>query len=327
MENKEIMDKLLDNNHSATKSDIQVSGDSKSREDVAISRIRVITAKYKVYLVLLLIFICLLLLEYIPNMQDKYNSRQSSYNQVKSQLVSIESQIDEAKKEEQFLNEIIANEDVLKDCLNEQSDEECSDLPDNWKQTTEEWERYNYVVPLSYLQLHSLYNVKMSVDEKKVLKNLNEYLIKENISWSSRTRVWEILKISIWDPIAVNDGDQHFFEVPVGVSIKFTSINELIWFLYNVEKKLIDDAWDRILYKIQTVSYDIISNDEPQITDIGMIAYYYHDDRFDDMEENVEEVVEGNTNIESDEEVLEDVEETEEIKKSEWSFFDKIFNS
>ena len=138
MENKEIMDKLLDNNHSATKSDIQVSGDSKSREDVAISRIRVITAKYKVYLVLLLIFICLLLLEYIPNMQDKYNSRQSSYNQVKSQLVSIESQIDEAKKEEQFLNEIIANEDVLKDCLNEQSDEECSDFPDNWKQITEE---------------------------------------------------------------------------------------------------------------------------------------------------------------------------------------------
>jgi hypothetical protein len=54
-------------------------------------------------------------------------------------------------------------------------------------------------------------------------------------------------------------------------------------FLHNVEKKLIDNSEDRILYKIQTVSYDIVTNDEPQVTDISMIAYYYHDERFDDQ--------------------------------------------
>jgi hypothetical protein len=41
---------------------------------------------------------------------------------------------------------------------------------------------YNYSVPLSYLQTNSLYNEKMPVDEKRVLKNLNEYLIKQDIS-------------------------------------------------------------------------------------------------------------------------------------------------
>ncbi len=125
----------------------------------------------------------------------------------------------------------------------------------------------------------------MPVDEKKVLKNLNEYLIKQDISGTSRTKVWDILKISIWDPESVTKWDIHFFEVPVDVSIRFTTIWDLTWFLYNVEKKLIDDPNDRILYKIQSVSYDIVSNDEPQTTDVSMLAYYYHDEKFENIDE------------------------------------------
>jgi hypothetical protein len=34
--------------------------------------------------------------------------------------------------------------------------------------------------------MHSLYNKKMPVDEKAVLKNLNEYLIKQDISGNDR---------------------------------------------------------------------------------------------------------------------------------------------
>ena len=316
MENKEIMEKLLDNNHSKAKSD-QVLNDLKGWDNLPISKIRVITAKYKVYLVLLLIFICALLIEYIPNMKDRYNSRESSYNQVKSQLVLVEDQIKKAQEEEKFLNEIIENEGVLKDCLNGQSDEECQALPEDWKQVTEEWIDYNYSVPLSYLQLHSLYNLKMPVDEKKVLKNLNEYLIKEDISWNSRTRVWDILRISIWNPTPVG-GSEHFFSVPVSVSIEFTEIKDLIWFLYNVEKKLIDNRWDRILYKIQTVSYDIISNDEPQITEIGMLAYYYYDEKFENMEDFSLELSEN-------EQPIEETQVVQDVNKSEWSFLDKIF--
>lgn len=142
--------------------------------------------------------------------------------------------------------------------------------------------KYELDIPLSYLQLHSLYNRKMPVDEKVVLKNLNEYLIKMDISWWDRSKVWDILRIEIWDPEAVKDWDEHFFQVPVDVEIEFSTVNDLVEFLYNVEKKMIDNSNDRILYKIQAVSYDIVANDEPQITDISMIAYYYHDEKFND---------------------------------------------
>jgi hypothetical protein len=90
----------------------------------------------------------------------------------------------------------------------------------------------------------------------------------------------------------------------------------LVEFLYNVEKKLIEKSEDRILYKIQTVSYDIVTNDEPQVTDISMTAYYYHDERFDG-EVECENLIE-NESISTDD-------ENEDVSDSE-SFFDKIFS-
>jgi hypothetical protein len=68
--------------------------------------------------------------------------------------------------------------------------------------------------------------------------------------------------------------------VSVDVEIEFDTVKDLVEFLYNVEKKMVNDAKDRILYKIQSVSYDVVSNDEPQVTDISMVAYYYYDEKF-----------------------------------------------
>jgi hypothetical protein len=122
------------------------------------------------------------------------------------------------------------------------------------------------------------------VDEKIVLKNLNEYLIKKDITWWDKNKVWDILRIEIGDPESVK-WDDHFFQVTVDVEIEFPDIGDLTGFLYNIEKRIIENSEDRILYKIQSVSYDIVTNDEPQVTDISMIAYYYHDERFNDKVE------------------------------------------
>lgn len=345
MENKEIMERLLD---SDIKSQVDKKVDESSvkfnkDDDLPISRIRIVTAKYKVYIVLLLIFICLLLLEYIPNIKNSYNATKNAYQQANSDLIWIQYQITAAEEDVNYLWEIISNEDNIRNCLNERNRRICSSLPKNWMEWEWEDRQYNLSVPISYLQIHSLYNKKMPVDEKKVLKNLNEYLIKENIDWTTKTRVWDIQRISIWDPEAVIKWDKHFFEVPVTVSIKFEAIGDLTWFLYNVEKKLIQNWDDRILYKIQSVSYDIISRDEPQTTEIEMLAYYYYDEKFEWVkEEIIPEIVENNEEIESDnnkdsknsaqesietnENVSEDNNQNESNTKSEW-FFSKIFKS
>ena len=224
-----------------------------------------------------------------------HNQNFTDYKQVKKDALDYVKCFDEWIKDaeddvEYLCNEstwVIYNEETLKSCLNTRTN--CASLPATWKTGSGEDMHYDLTIPLSYLQLHSLYNKKMPVDEKRVLKNLNEYLIKKDIAWGEKERVWEILKIEIGDPEAAKEWDEHFFQVPVDVEIEFKTVEGLIGFLYNVEKKLIDEWEDRILYKIQSVSYDIVTRDEPQVTDISMIAYYYHDEKFIDKKECVKE--------------------------------------
>lgn len=319
MENNDIMKRLLqeDNQDQAKKSE-GASSKSHKEDETHISRIRVVTAKYKVYIVLLLIFICVMLFDYIPDIKDSYNAKQSAYNQVNSQLVSVRNDIRRAEEDMAYLWDITDNEQNLKTCLNEKKKEVCLKLPESWTTWEGTGKKYDFSIPLSYLQLHSLYNKKMPVDEKKVLKNLNEYLIKQDITWGSKTKVWDILRISIWDPSSVK-GDDHFFQVPVDITVEFTTIGDLTWFLYNVEKKLVEKWEDRILYKIQSVSYDIISSDEPQVTDISMLAYYYHDERFENLDEQ--------TVAEENQETNSENQGKSEGKDNSDSFLNKIFRS
>ena len=325
MENKEIMERLLqDDKPSISTEQNGWSVVKANKWDVSISRIRVVTAKYKVYIVLLLIFIALLLVIYIPEAQNSYESIRSTYEQADSKLNNLEMSIQTAKNDMEYLCDdnswIINNEEALKKCLNEWNG--CSKLPESRKKWTWDNANYDFSIPLSYLQLHSLYNKKMPVDEKVVLKNLNEYLIKQNISWWDKGKVWDILRIDIGNPNAVKEWDNHFFQVPVDVKIEFWTISDLTGFLYNVEKKLINKWEDRILYKIKSVSYDIISSDEPQITDISMIAFYYHDDQFNNTKE-CSEPSDDEENNNLDDNLDNDSQEVDESDSD--SFFKNLF--
>lgn len=312
MENNEIMERLLqdDKQQKSNKVDEVPVAKSSRDSEIPMSRIRVVTAKYKVYIVLLLIFICILLLVKIPEVNDSLKNTEGAYSQVNSQLDTIERNIRIAEDNVKYLcdneNWIVKNEKNIVNCLNNKN--WCKKLPESWQT----WDALS--VPVSYIQLHSLYNKKMPVDEKRVLKNLNEYLIKQDIVSWGKDRVWDILSISIWDPQQVNPWDDHFFKVTVDVEIEFQNIWDLTGFLHNVEKKLIENGEDRILYKIQTVSYDIVTNNEPQITHISMMAYYYHDERFGDE-----------TECESTGSAKEEPVDNDNWEESD-SFFQKIFN-
>ncbi len=318
MENNEIMERLLQDDKQAQATVKGETSRSQWSGEIQISRIRIISAKYKVYIVLMLIFVAILAV-YIPKAQQTLRWESAAYDQVKSQLRNVELDIEQAKNDMDYLcNDnlgIVANEEVLKNCLNEQTN--CANLPTSWRTWSGNEIHYDLSIPLSYLQTSSLWNEKMPVDEKRVLKNLNEYLIRQDISWSNRRRVWDILKINIWDPEPVEWWEDHFFQVTVDVQIEFSTVNDLTDFLHNVEKKIIENSEDRILYKIQAVSYDIVTNDEPQVTDISMVAYYYHDEKFDDQIA----CSDGSENTK-----VSNQQDDEDVDNSDW-FFQKIFKS
>ncbi|MDR3169543.1 MAG: hypothetical protein LBU27_07520 [Candidatus Peribacteria bacterium] len=199
------------------------------------------------------------------------------------------------------LEKIEANQATLETCLNEENSQACTSLPDNWNVEYKGKTIKDFSIPLSYLQLHSLYTEKMPIDEQKVLRNLNEYLIRDGIVQGVAVKNGDIKSIHIGDAEAVN-GSAIFFSVPLTFSIEFDRVEDLISFVRNVEKKLISFPNDRILYKIQQVSYDIVTSTQPQTTTLEMIAYYYHDSRFADVEqsqsvEEAEEEVAGEVTV------------------------------
>jgi hypothetical protein len=50
----------------------------------------------------------------------------------------------------------------------------------------------------------------------------------------------------------------------------------LISFVDNIERFIIPNAEDRILYQIDEVSYDMMAYDESQTTEIQLSAYYFN---------------------------------------------------
>jgi cell division protein FtsL len=102
MENNEIMQRLLQDDKQSS-SDKKVTEKQSNEKDVSISRIRIVTAKYKVYIVLLLIFIAALLFKFIPNASDAYDTSKDAYAQAKTQLTNVEKDIEIAKGDMDYL--------------------------------------------------------------------------------------------------------------------------------------------------------------------------------------------------------------------------------
>ena len=136
MENNEIMERLLqDDRQQTSKVDDTPVVRSNRDNEVQMSRIRVVTAKYKVYIVLLIIFICALFIFHIPSAQDSLNASNTKYSQVSSQLNTLEMNIKIANDDINYLcdNEtgLVKNEKNLVNCLN--NGKNCNNLPESWK--------------------------------------------------------------------------------------------------------------------------------------------------------------------------------------------------
>ena len=108
----------------------------------------------------------------------------------------------------------------------------------------------------------------MVINEKVLLTNINEYLLKDHNGSSNGS----VSKIAIGEPTQYAGNLRY---APLKLSITFDTKDSLLSFLSNVETRILPDAAYRILYKITNVSYDIANYTQQQSVDIDLNAYYY----------------------------------------------------
>ncbi len=252
MENNNIMDNLIQN----WSNNIHIE----DQEEVQVWEIRIISIRYRLYSIILIILIIIWIFNYILPKQEIYQSSKNVLEWLRTEVNSysikqkeLQIDIDLSQKIENWEEKILA-------CINNK--EWCEQLDPDIKK--------NFSEAVSYLQVNSLSSIKMSVDEKMILKNINEYLTKQDFNWISKN--WEINKISIWDPTEFKN---NLYYVTVYSNITFKNKDWLLSFINNIEKKINPQKDLRILYKIDEISYDLMAYQEEQNVDIYLKAFYY----------------------------------------------------
>lgn len=131
----------------------------------------------------------------------------------------------------------------------------------------------------SFLLLSPLEGSKMKIDEKKILTNLNVFLLRSNPDdpeWRLTRPFGDLKSINIGKEKKVPNLE-NLYEIPVSVNINFDNKDALLQFVKNVELRIPGTQLRdfRILYKIDTINYDLVRYFESQEVSIVLKAYYF----------------------------------------------------
>lgn len=206
----------------------------------------------------------ILWLNVLPLVQAKKDSANAKFEKSQQQILQLDNEIAKYQKTKLLLFNIEKYQNAVLSCINQ--NQKCEDL------SPELSEKIDTV--MAFLQLGKLESHKMKIDEKKILRNLDQYLIKKDPSQQSSSKNGMILAIHIGDE-QVSKNDETMIELPVSVKIEFDGKDNLVSFVRNIEKSIILDPEDRILYTIKAINYDMMSYDQKQESTIELIAYYF----------------------------------------------------
>lgn len=257
-ENKEILEKLI--------WETQPWADQKLdtlSEDKLLTNNRVVWVRYKFYSIVVLLLIFVLGYNYVLPAYESFQLKQIELSNSELQLSSFENKRIKYEANIWLVDAIKNVEEQVVTCLN--TLQWCKELPDLIKS--------NFSVVRSYLLLSEMTNEKMPLDERKILANIDWFLLKkDSLNENSSTVNWILNKISIWDKEKFND---NLYFVPIELKIMFDNKDGLMSFIDNVEKKIPTNPDLRILYKIDKINYDIVNYDEAQDSSIFMYLYFY----------------------------------------------------
>ncbi len=164
------------------------------------------------------------------------------------------------------IKSIQEKQDIVVSCINDQ--DKCDQLPEN----------INIDVAKAYIQIGSLNKEKMKVNESKILKNINEFITRDE-SYTDEIRYnWTVTNILIDEP---KDIENKMIQVPITLTITFNNKENLIKFLHNIENRVFYDTKDglndSILYRIDELKYDIVNYKETQDVEVILSAYAYNE--------------------------------------------------
>ena len=119
----------------------------------------------------------------------------------------------------------------------------------------------------SYLLINQLSGAKMEFDQKVLLQNIDNHLLKIN-----GASIGKLSSINFWSPVVVQAAKK-IYKLPLTITVDFADQNGFTNFTVNVEKRV--NLTVPVLFKIRSMNYDVTNYDSNQSVTIAMDAYYY----------------------------------------------------
>lgn len=259
--NNDIINRLIENQKQSDL--VEDVNENLEQNSEVINKSRIASLKYKLYLFLVVVWVYVMVINFVLPARDKYGSTKDSLRWLQTKIAEFDARKKALEKDRDFIKNILSNTGLIVSCLNE----------NEWCNQINSGLRTDFSIVRSYLQIGDLSSKKMVVNEKLILANIDEYLIRNMQEWDvTNNKNWSIDRISIWTPTQFQ---WKLYYVPVRLNISFENKDYLLDFISNVERKVLLDKDYRILYKIDQVSYNIVEYQDKQDVDIVLVAYYY----------------------------------------------------
>ena len=253
MENSEILSRLMADGQPTTSESAPVAT-SVIEQDLSLSTARVVAVRYKLFaMIFFLLSVIVILYAVFPSWDALQGVRsQLATQQQTIQEFSIKKKVYEA--DAAFIKLIQSSESAITNCVNQRIG--CANLDPKIKD--------NFALARSFLLLSDLHDSKMEVNEKTLLKNINEYLLGTSVS--------SVQNISLGKPELIL---WNLYSLPISLRVEFTDKDKLFAFIDRVDKQIPSAESLRVLYKLDEVSYDIMHYNEVQTVDLSLQAFYY----------------------------------------------------
>ncbi len=260
--NNTIADELIYGQANIAKEQTPQQVQATQQEDEQVSS-RVESTKSKMYVLLFLGLGLLLFYQFVLPAYDKNKTSKTILNKVEQEVASFQDKKQIAENNLALLKLMENKQEDILWCIN----------TNNKNKTTKttkcaEFTGKNLDEIKDFLNLNNLSNNKMVIDEKKILANLNEFLLRKNENGEYNGNIE-------WVHIGEEEAfDKNIYVSPVDLKIAFDNKDDLLSFVDNIEKRILEQKEYRILYQIENIKYDILKSQEKQSVDIAMNMFY-----------------------------------------------------
>jgi len=257
-QNSQIIDRLLGEQQQKKSADTNTLAED---SQVLITTSRVVSIRYRIYFIILLLVIVIFGNNILLPAWDNFQSTQTQVSDITLNISNFTTKKLQSDADQSLIKKIENQQWDIISCLNTKTN--CSAIDPSL--------RTNFSFARSYIQLNNLTDPKMFINEKILLANINEYLLRDPLTKA---------KNGLINQIAIGEPKQFFWNlyyVPLKLNVTFDTKDALISFIDNIEKRVLADANYRVLYKIDKVNYDIANYATQQKVDMDLNAYYYTD--------------------------------------------------